>query len=85
MVQQIDAQLHSYLKRAKCAICITLHRGAQVQEIHYVPNEHQATIRRDTEVLYSNKEAFSIDKANDRILVATFTNDLRKGKFLFSL
>ena len=32
-----------------------------------------------------NKEALSIDKANDKILVATFTNELRKGKFLFSL
>ena len=32
-----------------------------------------------------NKEAFSIDEADDKILVATFTNGLRKGKFLFSL
>ena len=32
-----------------------------------------------------NKEALSIDEANDKILVATFTNELRKGKFLFSL
>ena len=32
-----------------------------------------------------NKEAFSIDEANDKILVATFTNRLRKGKSLFSL
>ena len=32
-----------------------------------------------------NKEALSIDKADDKILVATFTNGLRKGKFLFSL
>ena len=32
-----------------------------------------------------NKEAFSIDEANDKILVATFTNGLKKGKFLFSL
>ena len=27
----------------------------------------------------------SIDEADDKILVATFTNQLRKGKFLFSL
>ena len=26
-----------------------------------------------------------IDKADDKILVAAFTNGLRKGKFLFSL
>ena len=32
-----------------------------------------------------NKEALSIYKANDKILVAAFTNGLRKGKFLFSL
>ena len=31
-----------------------------------------------------NKEAFSIDEADDKILVAAFTNGLRKGKFLFS-
>ena len=32
-----------------------------------------------------NKEALSIDEADDKILVATLTNGLRKGKFLFSL
>ena len=32
-----------------------------------------------------NKEALSIDKVDDKILVAAFTNGLRKGKFLFSL
>ena len=32
-----------------------------------------------------NKEALSIDEADDKILVTTFTNGLRKGKFLFSL
>ena len=32
-----------------------------------------------------NKEALSIDKADDKILEAVFTNRLRKGKFLFSL
>ena len=32
-----------------------------------------------------NKEAFLIDEADDKILVAAFTNELRKGKFLFSL
>ena len=33
----------------------------------------------------SNREAISIDEANDKILVTAFTNGLRKGKFLFSL
>ena len=32
-----------------------------------------------------NKEALSIDEADDKILVAAFTNGLRKGKFLFFL
>ena len=32
-----------------------------------------------------NKEAFSIDEANDKILIAAFTDGLRNGKFLFSL
>ena len=46
--------------------------------------------QREDETLRSyisrfNKEAFSIDEADDKILVATFTNRLRKGKFLFSL
>ena len=32
-----------------------------------------------------NKEALSIDEADDKILVAAFTNGLWKGKFLFSI
>ena len=32
-----------------------------------------------------NKEALSINEADDKILVVAFTNGLRKGKFLFSL
>ena len=32
-----------------------------------------------------NKEAISIDEADDKILIAALTNGLRKGKFLFSL
>ncbi|XP_075658838.1 uncharacterized protein LOC142628676 [Castanea sativa] len=32
-----------------------------------------------------NKEALSIDEANNKILVVAFTNGLQKGKFLFSL
>ncbi|XP_065630950.1 uncharacterized protein LOC136068151 [Quercus suber] len=46
--------------------------------------------QREDETLRSyitrfNKEALSIDEADDKILVAAFTNRLRKGKFLFSL
>ena len=32
-----------------------------------------------------NKEALSIDEADDKILIAAFANGLQKGKFLFSL
>jgi len=32
-----------------------------------------------------NKETLFIDETGDKILVVAFTNELRKGKFLFSL
>ncbi|XP_050264064.1 uncharacterized protein LOC126708306 [Quercus robur] len=46
--------------------------------------------QREDETLRSyiarfNKEALSIDEADDKILVAAFINGLRKGKFFFSL
>ena len=46
--------------------------------------------QREDETLRSyiarfNKEALSIDEADNKILVAAFTNGLRKGKFLFLL
>ena len=46
--------------------------------------------QREDEMLRSyisrfNKEVLSIDEVDDKILVAAFTNGLRKGKFLFSL
>ena len=50
-------------------------------------DEHQTARGRDAKILISrfNKEALSIDEADDKILVAGFTNRLWKGKFLFSL
>ena len=46
--------------------------------------------QREDETLRSyiarfNKEALLIGEANDKILVAAFMNELRKGKFIFSL
>ena len=46
--------------------------------------------QREDEVLRSyitcfNKEALSINEADDKILVAAFMNGLWKGKFMFSL
>ena len=44
--------------------------------------------QRKDETLWSyisrfNKETLSIDEADDKILIAAFTNGLRKGKFFF--
>ena len=36
-------------------------------------------------ITHFNKEALSIDEADNKILVATFTNGLWKDKFVFSL
>ena len=36
-------------------------------------------------ITHFNKEALSIDEADDKILVVAFTNGLQKGKFRFSL
>ena len=36
-------------------------------------------------ITHFNKEALSIDEANNKIRVPAFTNWLQKGKFLFSL
>ena len=46
--------------------------------------------QREDEILRAyisrfNKEELLIDEADDKILVETFTNGLKKGKFLFSL
>ena len=54
-----------------------------------MPNEHQA-MEWEEETLRSyitrfNKEALSTNEVDNKILVAAFTNGLRKGKFLFSL
>ena len=36
-------------------------------------------------ITHFNKEALSIDEMDNKILIASFTNGLQKGKFLFSL
>ena len=36
-------------------------------------------------ITHINKEALPIDEMEDKILVAAVTNELQKGKFLFSL
>ena len=60
---------HRYKKFTACLMNIKQHEDE--------------TLRSD--VTRFNKEALSIDKADDKILIAAFTNGLWKGKFLFSL
>ena len=48
-----------------------------------IKQREDGTLRSD--ISRFNKEALLIDEADNRILVAAFTNGLQKGKFLFSL
>jgi len=50
-----------------------------------MPDKHQEDEMLRSYIARFNKEALSIDETNDKILVAAFTNSLRKRKFLFSL
>ena len=83
MVQQIDTQLHQYLQRAKYAVCIALHRGHKYKKsitcLMSIKQWEDKTLR--SYITRFNKEALSIDEADDKILVAAFTNGLRKGSF----
>ena len=60
---------HRYKKSTACLMCIK--------------QQEDETLR--SYITRFNKEAFSIDEADDKIFVAAFTNGLRNGKFLFSL
>ena len=60
---------HRYKKSTACLICFK--------------QREDETLR--SYIAHFNKEAFSIDDADDKILIAAFINGLRKGKFLFSL
>ena len=48
-----------------------------------IKQQEEETLR--SYIICFNKEAFSIDEADNKILVVAFTNGLWKGKFLFSL
>ena len=68
-------------------VCLTLYRGHGYKKsttclINIKPREEE-TLR--SYITRFNKEALLIDEVDDKILVTTFTNGLRKGKFLFSL
>ena len=60
---------HRYKKSMACLISIK--------------QQEDETLR--SYIAHFNKEALSIDEADDKILVVAFTNGLRKGKFLFFL
>ena len=60
---------HRYKKSTACLISIKQQEDETLQSY----------------ISHFNKEVLSIDEADDKILVAAFTNGLRKGKFLFSL
>ena len=60
---------HRYKKSMACLISIK--------------QQEDETLR--SYIAHFNKEALSIDEADDKILLAAFTNGLRKGKFLFFL
>ena len=60
---------HRYKKSMACLISIK--------------QQEDETLR--SYIAHFNKEALSIDEADDKIHIVVFTNRLRKGKFLFSL
>ena len=60
---------HKYKKSTACLISIK--------------QQEDETLR--SYIACFNKEALSIDEADDKILVAAFTKGVRNGKFLFSL
>ena len=87
MVQQIDTQLYRHVQRAKCAVCIALYRGHRYKKstVCLISIKQQENETLMSYIAHFNKESLSIDEADDKILVAAFTNGLQKGKFLFSL
>ena len=80
MVRPTNAQFNQHLQGVDRSVYHALHWRTQIQEIDSLLDE---TLR--SYISRFNKETLSIDEADDKILVAVFTNGLRKGKFLFSL
>ena len=87
MVQPTNAQLNQHFQGVEHSFTVHFIGGHKYKKsTAYLMSIKQ----REDETLWSyisrfNKEALSIDEANDKILVAAFTNGLQKGKFLFSL
>ena len=76
IIKELSAQFashfiggHKYKKSIACLMTIKQREGETLRSY----------------IACFNKEALSIDETDDKILVATFMNGLRKGKFMFSL
>ena len=87
MVQQADAQLYQYLQGTERTVCFAFYKGHRYKKstvcLMSIKQWEEEMLR--SYITRFNKEALSIDKADNKILVAALTNGLRKGKFLFSL
>ena len=87
MVQQAYAQLYQYLQGAEHVVCLTLYRGNRYKKstacLMNIKQMEEEALR--SYITRFNKEALSIYKDDEKILVTAFTNRLRNGKFLFSL
>ena len=87
MFQQADAKLHQHLQGVERIIHLALYRGHRYKKstacLMNIKQCEDKTLR--SYITRFNKEALLIDEVDDKILVAAFTNGLRKGKFLFFL
>ena len=87
MVQPTNAQLNQHLQGVERSVYHALYWRTQIQKstacLMSIKQREDETLR--SYISRFNKETLSIDEADDKILVAAFTNGLRKGKFLFSL
>ena len=87
MFQQANAKLHQHLQGVERIIRLILYRGHRYKKstacLMNIKQHEDETLR--FYITRFNKETLLIDEADDKILVAAFTNRLWKGKFLFSL
>ncbi|XP_065627970.1 uncharacterized protein LOC136066883 [Quercus suber] len=87
MVQSTDANSICTFKELSAQFTAHFIRGHRYKKstayLMSIKQREDKTLR--SYITRFNKEALSIIEADDKIFVATFTNGLRKGKFLFSL
>ena len=87
LVQQVDAQLHWYLQRVKCPVSSHYIGGQRHKKstacLMNIKHREDETLR--SYITCFNKEAFSIDEADDKIVVVAFMNRLQICKLLLFL